>query len=306
MLSHLTSRETVLLVNEVGVVIAARGTWRPILGQEAAEMLGQRWWDYVHPQDLVTMQAVWYQVFEQPAVAVRCEGYLRALDGQWVGVELTLVNELADPGVRAVVIMVALRQQVAHYDGETTHVQGRQYDLALALTQEEFILHYQPVVDLGTGKPVGFEALVRWQHPSWGLLAPGEFIPLAEASGLVVPLGRWVLERALRQLGRWQAQWPQMTHLQMHVNVAPVQLTDPDFVPHVFAAVQAAGLQPQQLVLEITEGVLAGALAAVHDTLSRLREFGVLVALDDFGTVILPWGDSIIWRFNISKLTVPF
>ncbi len=284
MLSHLASRETVLLVNEVGVVIAARGIWRFILGQEGAELLGHRWWDYLHPEDLAAMQAVWQRLFEQPALVLSQECYLRSLPGRWVGVKLTFQNELADPGVRAVVIRAEPTGQAMGEDSETTYIQGRAYDLALALTQQEFVLHYQPVVDLVTGATVGFEALMRWQHPSWGLLGPGEFIPLAEANGSVVPLGRWGLERALRQLGEWQAQLPQMRHLQMHINVAPVQLTHPDFVPEVVAAVGAARLQPEQVVLEITEGVLVGALATVHDTLSRLREFGVLVGLDDFGT----------------------
>lgn len=284
MLSHLASRETVLLVNEVGVVIAVQGLWHWMLGQEGAELLGQRWWNYIHPEDLAGVQVVWPQVLQASAVAVQQRCRLGCLNGQWLAVELTFHNGLADPGVRAVVIRVAPKEAAVGADEPITYIQGHRYDLALALTHQQFVLHYQPVVDLVTGATVGFEALMRWQHPSRGLLGPGEFIPLAEASGLVVPLGRWGLGQALQQLAAWQTQLPNRLTLQMHVNVAPVQLTHPDFVADVVAAVESAGVEPWQLVVEITEGVLVGALTTVHDTLSRLRDFGVLVGLDDFGT----------------------
>ncbi|MEN9216842.1 MAG: EAL domain-containing protein [Gloeomargarita sp. HHBFW_bins_162] len=285
MLTQPPSQETFLLVNEAGVVIVAQGIWRPLVGQEAMELLGQQWWDYLHPDDKGAMAEIWEQVLEHPLLPWQQECHLWAGQRQWRRVRLTLTNHLADPGVRAVVIEVQLLEEEAlRSDPEITRVQGRQYDLTLALTREEFVLHYQPVVAVATGLPVGFEALVRWHHPIWGLLKPGEFIPLAEASGLIVPLGRWVLTQALQQLGRWQAQFPQMPPLRLHVNVAPVQLTHPHFVSDVVEAVWAAGVQPEQLVLEITEGLLVGGVAAVHDTLLRLGEFGVLVALDDFGT----------------------
>jgi len=187
---------------------------------------------------------------------------------------LTLFYSLAGLGIAVVITVTAVDPEVP-FDEEVTQVQGCKYDLNLGLKRQEFVLYYQPVVDVATGATVGFEALVRWQHPIGGLLGPGEFIPLAESSGLMVPLGRWILRRALHQLARWQARLPDWLRLQMHVNVSPLQLTDPGFVSDVADGLQATGLQPQQLVLEITEGVLVGPLAAVHDTLSYLRELGV-------------------------------
>lgn len=281
MLSHLAPKEPVLLVNQAGVVIGTRGSWQPLLGREGSELLGHHWWDYVHPRDFAEMQAVWYQVLQEPEVSVSGRCALRVREG---GLGLTFLNELTNPGVRAVVITATTIDQEVPFDKEVTQVQGYGYDLNLGLMRQEFVLHYQPVVDVVTGATVGFEALVRWQHPIGGLLGPGEFIPLAESSGLMVPLGRWILRRALHQLARWQARLPDWLRLQMHVNVSPLQLTDPGFVSDVADGLQATGLQPQQLVLEITEGVLVGPLAAVHDTLSYLRELGVLVGLDDFGT----------------------
>jgi len=281
MLSHFAPREPVLLVNCAGVIVDTRGSWQPLLGREGSELCGHHWWDYVHPRDLAEMRAVWDQVCQAPGVRVSGWCALRTQNGK---LELTFLNELTNLGVRAVVITATTIDQEVPFDEEVTQVQGGMYDLNLALTQQQFVLHYQPVVDVATGATVGFEALMRWQHPLRGLLGPGEFIPLAEARGLMVPLGRWVLRQALRQLAEWQARLPDWIRLQMHVNVAPVQLTDPDFVSDVVAGLQSAGLQPQQLVLEITEGVLVGGLTAVHDTLSRLRECGVPVGLDDFGT----------------------
>jgi EAL domain-containing protein (putative c-di-GMP-specific phosphodiesterase class I) len=281
MVSHLAPKEPVLLVNQAGVVIGTRGSWQPLLGREGSELLGHHWWDYVHPRDFAEMQAVWYQVLQEPEVSVSGRCALRVREG---GLGLTFLNELTNPGVRAVVITVTAVDPEVPFDEEVTQVQGCKYDLNLGLKRQEFVLYYQPVVDVATGATVGFEALMRWHHPIWGLLAPGEFIPLAEASGLMVPLGRWGLRQALHQLARWQARLPDWLCLQMHVNVSPLQLTDPGFVSDVADGLQSTGLQPQQLVLEITEGVLVGALAAVHDTLSHLRELGVLVGLDDFGT----------------------
>ncbi|WP_448380610.1 EAL domain-containing protein [Gloeomargarita sp.] len=284
MLSHSLTGETALLLNEAGVVLAACGQWRLILGQGGVQLVGQCWWDYVHPREHVGMRVLWQRALAHPEVTIWGRCSLRNATGQWVTVQVALVNRLADPDVRAVVMTVEQEILDMQEEPEITQVQGRTYDLALALRHQQFVLHYQPVVAVATGLLVGFEALVRWQHPSWGLLGPGEFIPLAEANGLMVPLGRWVLEQAVAQLAQWQARWDLPAGFRMHVNVAPVQLTDPEFVPTVAQALQANGSRPEQLVLEITEGVLVGDMAATQATLLRLRELGVWVALDDFGT----------------------
>jgi len=159
-----------------------------------------------------------------------------------------------------------------------------QQDLRRAIRERELILHYQPVVHAGTGALSGFEALVRWQHPERGLLAPGEFIPLAEGSGLIVPIGAWVLEEACAQLARWRATEPEAAGLVIAVNVSAVQLADPELTPTVAAALDAADLEPEALWLEVTESAVMVDPEAATARLGELRALGVQLALDDFGT----------------------
>jgi len=300
MLSRAFINETALLLNEAGFVIATCGAWQSILGQEGMQLVGQRWWDYLHPQDRLGMQALWQRALAQPGRTVWGQCLLRRVSGGWVRVSVMLVNQLTNPDVRAVVMMVDQAVAEVSDEPEISWVRGRGYDLALALTHQQLVLHYQPVVAVETGLPVGFEALVRWQHPSWGLLGPGEFLPLAEANGLIGPLGEWVLDQALRQLAEWQERWP--TPLQMHVNVAPVQLTNLSFVPAVMAALTAHGLQANQLVVEMTEGALVGEVATIHATLTQLQELGVAVALDDFGTGYSSLGRLHDWPIQYLKI----
>jgi diguanylate cyclase (GGDEF)-like protein len=152
----------------------------------------------------------------------------------------------------------------------------RREQLERAIESGELRLHYQPIVDLDLGRVAGFEALVRWQHPIRGFLGPGEFIPLAEETGLIVPLGRWVLREAARQA----AQWAGAPYLS--VNVASAQLEQPGFVDEVQAALTDSGLDPSRLVLEVTESSLVGDFEA--ERLQLLRRLGIRLAIDDFGT----------------------
>ena len=152
----------------------------------------------------------------------------------------------------------------------------RREQLERAIENEELILHYQPIVDLDLGRVAGFEALVRWQHPSRGFLGPGEFIPLAEETGLIVPLGRWVLREAVRQAALW-AGAPYLS-----VNVASAQLEQVGFVDEVASALADGGLEPSRLMLEVTESSLVGDAEA--ERLQALRRLGVRLAIDDFGT----------------------
>jgi EAL domain-containing protein (putative c-di-GMP-specific phosphodiesterase class I) len=153
-------------------------------------------------------------------------------------------------------------------------------DLRDALEQEQFVLHYQPLLELATGDVTGVEALVRWQHPERGLVPPNDFIPLAEETGLIRPLGQWLLEEACRQAVEWQRQAP----LTMAVNISAVQLRQPGFVEDVKGALERTGIDPATLVLEMTESVLLEHSVENLSTLNRLKETGVQLALDDFGT----------------------
>ncbi|MCY1138389.1 EAL domain-containing protein [Actinoplanes sp. Pm04-4] len=156
-------------------------------------------------------------------------------------------------------------------------------DLRRALEAGEFRLHYQPIVALGEGQVIGVEALVRWDHPTRGLLAPAEFIPAAEATGLIVPLGRFVLREACRQAAAWLEEYGPDALQKVAPNVSVRQLHDPDFVEDVREALAETGLPADRLVLELTESaVLRG--EQVSRTLHELHAMGVRLALDDFGT----------------------
>ncbi|MGO9961457.1 MAG: putative bifunctional diguanylate cyclase/phosphodiesterase, partial [Solirubrobacteraceae bacterium] len=157
-------------------------------------------------------------------------------------------------------------------------------ELPRALEDDELRVFYQPIVSLGAGRIVGVEALVRWQHPTRGLLAPGQFIALAEETGLIVPLGRWVLSRACEQVREWQLALPGAEQLYVCVNVSIRQLLE-DRLPEITADILArTGLPPETLVLEITEGLLADDRATIVRQLRALKRLGLRIAVDDFGT----------------------
>jgi diguanylate cyclase (GGDEF)-like protein/PAS domain S-box-containing protein len=156
-------------------------------------------------------------------------------------------------------------------------------ELRRALGQGQLMLEYQPICTLADRKLTGFEALVRWNHPERGLLEPASFIPVAEETGLIVPLGSWVLSEACRQMGQWRS-IRTGADLNMSVNVSSLQLTHPDFVSQVGRALQAAEMRPSQLTLEVTESVLMNGIENAVTTLTALRQMGVTLSIDDFGT----------------------
>jgi diguanylate cyclase (GGDEF)-like protein len=151
-------------------------------------------------------------------------------------------------------------------------------DLRKALSANEFELHYQPVVDLASNEISGLEALIRWRHPSKGMVAPNMFIPLAEEIGLIIPLGEWVLRQACATAALWPAQ------LKIAVNLSPAQFRSPGLLQAIVGALAASGLAPDRLELEITEAILLQDSEATLAMLYSLRELGVRIAMDDFGT----------------------
>jgi diguanylate cyclase (GGDEF)-like protein len=157
-------------------------------------------------------------------------------------------------------------------------------DLRLALDREELVVNYQPIVTLHDGHIVGVEALVRWQHPGRGMIPPGEFIPLAEATGLIQELGSWVLQHAGRQVRAWQERFPRTRPLQLSVNLSPRQVQDAHLVQDVTAILQRIGLDPHTLVLELTEGVFMRDTDEAVAKLAALKQLGIRIAIDDFGT----------------------
>ncbi|MDQ6914183.1 MAG: EAL domain-containing protein [Actinomycetota bacterium] len=157
-------------------------------------------------------------------------------------------------------------------------------DLRGALARSEFDLHYQPIVSLVTGRIEGVEALIRWQHPIRGLIAPDRFVHIAEQAGLIVAIGRWVLARACQQARDWQQRLEHASHLTLTVNLSARQLQAPQLIDDVTFALERSGLAPDSLVLEITESLVVDDNEATRARLQQLRDFGVRVAIDDFGT----------------------
>jgi diguanylate cyclase (GGDEF)-like protein len=157
-------------------------------------------------------------------------------------------------------------------------------DLERALDDGQFKLRYQPLIDLARGEVVGMEALLRWHHPARGEVLPGEFITLAEESGLILTLGRWVLHEACRQATVWQADGLTTEPIGMSVNVSARQLEDPALANDVSAALEESGLDPELLTLEITESVLMHDTELTQQSLHRLKALGVRLVIDDFGT----------------------
>ena len=157
-------------------------------------------------------------------------------------------------------------------------------DLGRALERGEFEIHYQPTVVLATGSVHGLEALVRWRHPHRGLIAPLDFIPLAEESGLIIPIGRWILATACRQAHEWQRRYPTLPALTMSINLSAVQLANPDLVADVAETLAATHVDPRTIVLEITESTLLDRSEAGINRLRALRALGLHLAIDDFGT----------------------
>ncbi|MEX0663524.1 MAG: EAL domain-containing protein [Acidimicrobiia bacterium] len=172
-------------------------------------------------------------------------------------------------------------------------------DLRRALERSELRLHYQPIVHLENARVTGFEALVRWEHPERGLVAPADFIGLAEETGLVVPIGAWVLEAACTQLVRWHEQG---AHLAMSVNLAARQLAEPGLVSEVARILDATGVRPDAVWLELTESALMRDAEATITSLRALRDLGVQLAVDDFGTGYSSM--AYLKRFPVSSLKI--
>ncbi|HYE12841.1 MAG TPA: EAL domain-containing protein [Pyrinomonadaceae bacterium] len=175
-------------------------------------------------------------------------------------------------------------------------------DLRRALEREELRVHYQPVVSLTTGRISGFEALVRWQHPERGMVPPGDFIPMAEETGLILPLGLWVLREACRQVREWQGRSPMHRALTLSVNLSGKQFMQPDLVEHVEDVLRETDFDPRCLQLEITESVLMDSAESAVAMLEALRAIGARVSIDDFGTGYSSL--SYLHRFPINTLKI--
>ena len=157
-------------------------------------------------------------------------------------------------------------------------------DLRLALARDEFVPYFQPIIDLGTGELVGFEALIRWRHPTRGLVSPMEFVPATEENGLVVPIGHRLLEQVCHQLREWQDTYPSAERLWVNVNFASQQFLEDGLISRLLGTLEHARVSPSQIIIEITERTAIQDAQATSRVMEQLQEAGVRVVMDDFGT----------------------
>ncbi|MEA5536235.1 EAL domain-containing protein [Crocosphaera sp. XPORK-15E] len=196
------------------------------------------------------------------------------------------------------------RPQVFETGMDTQAVQRWQLetDLRLGLERREFQLYYQPIISLKTRKIAGFEALVRWNSPQRGFVSPGDFIPVAEETGLIIPLGEWILTEACRQMRCWHEQFPQTPALMMSVNLSGRQFTQPDLVKQIQHILDEAKIDSDRLKLEITESMMMNDVEAAIELLNRLKGLGLRLSIDDFGTGYSSL--SYLHRFPLDTLKV--
>jgi predicted signal transduction protein with EAL and GGDEF domain len=225
-----------------------------------------------------------------------------AFDAPGAGTDQLLRN--ADLAMYTAKVRGRGRSQVFEPEMHTAAVERLEVeaDLRRAIERDEFVVYYQPIVDVASGWMSGVEALVRWQHPTRGLIPPALFIPLAEETGLILEVGRKVLVAACTQTRQWQLELGTVPRLSVSVNLSVRQLSDPELLNDVSKALEVSGLPPENLTLEITES------AMMHDTetaVARLRELkalGVSLAVDDFGTGYSSL--SYLQRFPIDSLKI--
>ena len=175
-------------------------------------------------------------------------------------------------------------------------------DLRRAISNSEFFLNYQPIYALEENLIVGVEALIRWRHPFHGPVLPTEFIQIAEDSGLIIPIGDWVLEEACTQLKKWHEEYPEFDFLSINVNISGKQIKQKGFVDKVIATLQATGLNPERLKLEITENAYVENQSLANELLSDLRKIGVSIVIDDFGTGYSSLG--YLNNFSVSTIKI--
>ncbi|BAU64596.1 response regulator receiver modulated diguanylate cyclase/phosphodiesterase [Stanieria sp. NIES-3757] len=185
---------------------------------------------------------------------------------------------------------------------QTIHLSQLETDLRLAIERQEFLLNYQPIVSLKTLQIKGFEVLLRWQHPQTGLIAPGDFIAIAEDTGLIVPIGEWVLYEACRQLHTWQSKFPHASSLHLSVNLSSRQIQQFDFVEKLAQILTETGLNGENLRLELTETMLMDRGEKTIELLTQIKQQNIQLSIDDFGTGYSSL--SYLHRFPIDTLKI--
>jgi diguanylate cyclase (GGDEF)-like protein len=234
--------------------------------------------------------------------------------GASIGIAVNTPNDDVDSLLRSAdVAMYSVKQSGrARFEFYTTEMLATVVDrvelgreIRGALENEEFRLHYQPIMNLATGEVVGVEALIRWQHPTQGLLLPGTFIGVAEDMGAILAIGDWVLNTACTQVQKWNTLYPD-AHLCVSVNVSPIQLVPPAFVTAISSALARSGLPPRSLIIELTEEAMVRDTQLTSTRIHQIKDLGVRLAIDDFGTGYSSLANLRRLPFDIVKIDKEF
>ena len=220
---------------------------------------------------LPLLSLVCFLVLGAGDIGVHIPELLPPLEVRVIGVWLNYATFIVTLGA----ILIIMQADVAERN-------GLEADLRRAIAEGQFLLHYQPQTN-DDGRVLGAEVLLRWQHPKRGMISPNRFIPMAEETGLIVPIGEWVLKTACAQLKVWSSN-PARSHLTLAVNISATQLRQPDFVPLVLGIVERSGVDPTRLKLELTESMLVKDIEDVINKMAALKAHGLTFSLDDFGT----------------------
>ncbi|MCH7891709.1 MAG: EAL domain-containing protein, partial [Gemmatimonadetes bacterium] len=175
-------------------------------------------------------------------------------------------------------------------------------ELHYAVERKEFTLYYQPIVSIETGRLVGFESLLRWVHPEKGIIEPEEFIELTEELGIIVPIGRWAINEACQQLGRWIKKYPQHENLSFNINLSKQELMDPGLISLIKQAIRNADISPKSIKVEITESTFIDNTIDLAPVLEEIQSMGIDLAMDDFGTGYSSL--SYLHRFPMNTLKI--
>ena len=286
-LGHATGDELLVAVaTRLRTMVRASDTVARLGGDEFSVLLE----DLTGPEDARQVADALVVAFQQPFVVGEHELYVTVSVGGAYTSEPTASTKdlLRHADVALYAAKAGGRSRAMLYDPAMDANAAEQLqletDLRRAVEHGELVLYYQPVVALDTGQVTGVEALVRWQHPQQGLLAPSAFIPLAEETGLILPIGAWVLREACRQAAAWRAQWPERPALVMSVNLSVRQLEAPGLVEQVASVLAETKLPAELLRLEVTETTVMQRVEEVIPLLQALKGLGVQLAVDDFGT----------------------
>jgi PAS domain S-box-containing protein len=293
-------------------------SWREIVGAQGESEAPSEWIDRVHPEDREAVQAAIRMHLDGLSPRFESEHRLRHEDGSWrrVLARGQVARDAAGKAVRFSGSTMELlldaaaavdrahapdRGQSVRVDGavreDAPHLLKLEADLRKALVSDEFRVHYLPIVDVATRRIGGFEALIRWAHPARGLVAPEHFMPFAEASGLIVPIGRWLLSQASRELQGCRGVSP--GPLTLNVNLSSRQLQHADLLEHIDTVLTEHGLDPQEMAFELTEAIVQHGEHAQR--IAQLHDRGVRLYMDDFGTGACSLSSLMRFQFDCLK-----